>query len=67
MDKRIKLTTEVLGGIRILKYYAWEDPFRSKIEGIRAAELLECESDDRSHILLFLALLLVYGSLLLLF
>ena len=38
-DRRIKLTNEVLSGIRILKYYAWEHPFCDQIEEIRAVEL----------------------------
>lgn len=38
-DFRIKLTNEILSGIRILKYYAWEVPFYEKIDTIRNAEL----------------------------
>jgi ABC-type multidrug transport system fused ATPase/permease subunit len=38
-DFRIKLTNEILSGIRILKYYAWEVPFYEKIDVIRNAEL----------------------------
>ena len=32
-DERVKLTNEVFSGIRVLKYYAWEQPFASKLEG----------------------------------
>ena len=32
-DARVKLTNEIFSGIRVLKYYAWEKPFASKLEG----------------------------------
>ncbi len=32
VDKRLKLTTELINGIRIVKYYAWEKPFLQNIE-----------------------------------
>ena len=38
-DGRIKTMKEVLNGIRIIKYYAWEDPFVKKIEEYRANEV----------------------------
>ncbi len=38
-DERLKLTQEALQGIRLLKYYAWENIFRKRIEDIRDAEL----------------------------
>ncbi|XP_062606443.1 multidrug resistance-associated protein 1-like [Saccostrea cucullata] len=38
-DNRIKLLTEVLNGIKILKLYAWEMSFKDKIEAIRNVEL----------------------------
>lgn len=38
-DERISLTNEVLSGIRIIKYYAWEHPLQDKIELIRKKEL----------------------------
>ena len=39
MDARVKLMNEVLTGIRIIKFYCWEKPFKSKIEDIRKKEL----------------------------
>jgi len=39
-DERIKVTNEVLAGIKILKLYAWERPFGQKIDGIRERELV---------------------------
>eukprot|EP00943_MAST-04B_sp_MAST-4B-sp1_P001402 g1402.t1 len=38
-DKRIKLTNEALGGIRILKYFDWRKAFQKKIGSIRSVEL----------------------------
>lgn len=39
-DKRLKLTNELLQGIRIVKYYAWENAFRDNIESNRDTELI---------------------------
>ncbi|ESO91182.1 hypothetical protein LOTGIDRAFT_153611 [Lottia gigantea] len=38
-DKRIKLTSEVLEGIKVLKLYAWECVFKQKILEMRKQEL----------------------------
>ncbi|KAI3614331.1 abc transporter [Moniliophthora roreri] len=38
-DTRIRLTTEVLQGIRLLKYYAWEDFYTDQIAALRKGEL----------------------------
>lgn len=38
-DLRIKLINEVLSGIRIIKYYAWEGAFVKKISNIRQEEV----------------------------
>jgi ATP-binding cassette subfamily C (CFTR/MRP) protein 1 len=38
-DKRLKLTNELLQGIRIVKYYAWERAFQANIESFRDKEL----------------------------
>ena len=38
-DARVKLINEILGGIRVIKYYAWETPFTEKIAIIRNIEL----------------------------
>ncbi|ELU10450.1 hypothetical protein CAPTEDRAFT_161237 [Capitella teleta] len=38
-DRRIKVTNEVLNGIKIIKYYAWEVAFLRMILGIRESEL----------------------------
>ena len=39
VDARVKLTNEVLTGIRVIKYYCWEKPFLEKIREVRAKEL----------------------------
>ncbi|NXM27509.1 MRP7 protein, partial [Oxyruncus cristatus] len=38
-DARVKLMTEFLSGIRVIKYYTWEKHFGSKINACRAKEL----------------------------
>nr|KAG5699775.1 hypothetical protein BaRGS_013495 [Batillaria attramentaria] len=38
-DARIRLYNEVLGGIKVLKLYAWEPSFREKIREIRLKEV----------------------------
>nr|ODN94507.1 ATP-binding cassette transporter YOR1 [Cryptococcus depauperatus CBS 7855] len=38
-DKRAKLLQEILGGMRIVKYMAWETPFLERIRTIRGMEL----------------------------
>ncbi len=38
-DQRVKLTNEVLQGIRIIKFYAWEYYFKDELESVRRKEL----------------------------
>ena len=38
-DSRTKLMSEILGGFKVLKLYAWEPVFLGKVEGIREDEL----------------------------
>lgn len=38
-DARIKLTNELIHGIRIIKYYVWEKPFMHRIDEAREREL----------------------------
>ncbi|KAI8833890.1 P-loop containing nucleoside triphosphate hydrolase protein [Chytridium lagenaria] len=38
-DERVKTTTEAILGIRIIKFFAWEEAFKEKIEAIRRREL----------------------------
>ena len=39
-DRRVKLMNEVLAGIRIIKYYAWELAFEGQITSIRDEEMV---------------------------
>ncbi|XP_013404197.1 multidrug resistance-associated protein 1 [Lingula anatina] len=39
-DQRLKVLNEVLNAIKILKLYAWEESFQSKVTGIRDTELV---------------------------
>ena len=34
-DRRMKMVNEILGGVRVLKYYAWELAFSTKVRAIK--------------------------------
>ena len=38
-DKRVKLMNEILNGIRIIKYYAWEHAFQERVQAVRLEEV----------------------------
>ena len=38
-DKRAKLLQELLGGMKLIKFFAWENPFLSRIAGYRKQEM----------------------------
>eukprot|EP00911_Craspedida_sp_UC1_P000184 UC1_evm1s144 len=38
-DQRVKTVKEVFTGMRVLKMYAWETPFREKVDALRQKEL----------------------------
>jgi ATP-binding cassette subfamily C (CFTR/MRP) protein 1 len=38
-DRRVKLMNEILAGIRIIKFFAWEKPFLGRLEAVRGPEL----------------------------
>lgn len=40
-DKRGKATNEIMQGIRVIKYFAWESSFVNKITDIRNREVCE--------------------------
>ena len=40
-DKRAKLIQELLGGMRIIKFFAWEVPYLAKLHEIRRKELVQ--------------------------
>uniref|UniRef100_K3X2G1 Uncharacterized protein n=1 Tax=Globisporangium ultimum (strain ATCC 200006 / CBS 805.95 / DAOM BR144) TaxID=431595 RepID=K3X2G1_GLOUD len=39
VDKRVRLTSEALHGIRVMKFYAWEDALARRIERLRDVEV----------------------------
>uniref|UniRef100_A0A8C2I0H9 Uncharacterized protein n=1 Tax=Cyprinus carpio TaxID=7962 RepID=A0A8C2I0H9_CYPCA len=38
-DKRMKIVNDILNGIKVLKYYAWESSFEAQVQEIREKEL----------------------------
>ena len=38
-DRRTRLTSELLNGIKVIKLYAWEDHFQSNVKQIRNSEM----------------------------
>ena len=38
-DKRAKLLQELLGGMKMIKFFAWESPFLDRIAGYRNREM----------------------------
>jgi hypothetical protein len=38
-DRRAKLLQELLGGMKIIKFFAWEVPFLKRIFGFRQKEM----------------------------
>lgn len=49
-DKRLKIINELLAGIRIIKYYAWEEAFFNNIGKFREDELKSLKSVSYSRI-----------------
>lgn len=44
-DKRTKLMNEILNGIKVLKFYAWEKSFLDRVTKLRAEELSALRAD----------------------
>lgn len=40
-DKRARLIQELLGGMKVIKFFAWEVPYLKKLQGYRAKEMRE--------------------------
>ena len=38
-DKRVKLLQELVGGMKITKFFAWEAPFLERVAGYRKKEM----------------------------
>ncbi|BGP39125.1 hypothetical protein JCM10450v2_003079 [Rhodotorula kratochvilovae] len=43
-DKRARLIGELLGGMRVLKFFAWEVPYLEKLQNYRSKELIQIRS-----------------------
>jgi len=43
-DKRIKMVTEVVTGIKAIKLYAWEEPYQKQISELREVELAQVKA-----------------------
>ncbi|KAM9734455.1 multidrug resistance-associated protein 1-like [Menidia menidia] len=48
-DSRIKLMTEILGGIKILKFYSWEEAFLRRVNNLRDGELKALKTSQILH------------------
>lgn len=48
-DSRIRLMNEILGGIKVLKLYAWEASFLEQVESIRQGELRQLRKTAYLH------------------
>ncbi|KAK2494136.1 hypothetical protein MC885_020262 [Smutsia gigantea] len=48
-DSRIRLMNEILGGIKVMKLYAWEPSFLEQVESIRQSELRQLRKTAYLH------------------
>uniref|UniRef100_T1JTT6 Uncharacterized protein n=1 Tax=Tetranychus urticae TaxID=32264 RepID=T1JTT6_TETUR len=56
-DQRIKLMGEIIGGMKVIKLYAWEKPFADMVAKIRKSEIMQIR---KSFILRAINLTLVF-------
>lgn len=49
MDGRIKLMNEILSGVKILKFYAWEEAFLRRVGILRDEELNALKKSQILH------------------
>ena len=57
-DSRVKLLNEIFSGIRVIKFYAWEDSLQLKVDHIRKEELSYLEKLAYMVVLRFTAIAL---------
>ncbi|KAJ3393677.1 hypothetical protein HDU92_007577 [Lobulomyces angularis] len=57
-DERVKLTQEILSGIRIIKFFSWETSFLKKLQTIRELELKQI---FRRGVLTAIVVAIVFG------
>ncbi|OWZ23154.1 hypothetical protein PHMEG_0002023 [Phytophthora megakarya] len=66
VDKRVKVTSEALQGVRVMKFYAWEQAIVHRVHKIRATEVSLFRSLHRymvsNAVLLFLTPVFLSGS-----
>jgi ABC-type multidrug transport system fused ATPase/permease subunit len=55
-DSRVKLTNEIMQGIRAVKSYNWEESFKERLRGIRDQELTLLKAAGKSRAILVSAL-----------
>lgn len=55
-DKRVRLTTEILQGIRLIKFYAWEEFYANEIGGLRTQEIKTVRASAYDRIVILLKL-----------
>uniref|UniRef100_A0A8C5L1D2 ATP-binding cassette, sub-family member 2 n=1 Tax=Jaculus jaculus TaxID=51337 RepID=A0A8C5L1D2_JACJA len=55
-DKRLKIMNEILSGIKILKYFAWEHSFEDQVYNLRKKELKNLRSFGQRQALMILLL-----------
>jgi ABC-type multidrug transport system fused ATPase/permease subunit len=66
VDERVKVTSEALQGVRVVKFYAWEQSIASRVQRIRATEVSLFRSLHvhmvSNSVLLFLTPVFLSGS-----
>ncbi|RXW15854.1 hypothetical protein EST38_g10001 [Candolleomyces aberdarensis] len=65
-DRRVRLTTEVLQGIRLIKYFAWEGFYMDQISGLRQKEIrtLKIMAIARSSLISMMTFIPILASVL---
>lgn len=53
-DNRIKIVNEILNGIKVLKFYAWETSFEKQVEKVRREEIAVLKTTAIYNAIMFL-------------
>ncbi|CAF1332047.1 unnamed protein product [Didymodactylos carnosus] len=70
-DERVKIMSEIIKSMRIVKMYCWEGPFEQQIKNIRKREiiqlsyrlLLNCVQTLFSHTYIYVTFLMMYATM----